>query len=178
MDKTLPIILELDVPKHADEILSFTKTVLSAILAHKDLTKAQQQRIKLIVVELVTNSIKHAVGKTSQIKLLIDHPTLTIQKLEKGLQIEFTSSHQQIPFAEIDKTINIAFSEENKYQIQTLDKYKFQFLNSPSAAVNIEDIPEHFGFYIITMASDSFVYQYDPISKENQYIVRINTSGN
>ncbi len=174
MDKSLPIILELDIPKHTDEILSFTKSVLAKILSHKELTVAQQRRIKMIVIELVTNSIKHASGADSQIKLLIDHPTLTIQKLEKGLQIEFTSSHQQIPFEELDKTIRISFSEENKHHIKTLDKYKFKFLNPLTEGLSIDDMPEHFGFYIITLASDSFIYQYDPDSNENQYIVRIN----
>lgn len=177
MAKSLPITIELDIPKHPSEILSFTKMVLSNILSHRELDIAEQRRIKLILIELVTNTIKHASGADSQIKLLIDHLTLTIHKLEKGLQIEFMSSGQQIPFEEIDKTISISFSEENKHHIKTLGKYKFKFLHPGREGLNIEDIPEHFGFYIITLASDSFVYQYNPESTENQYTIKINIPG-
>lgn len=176
MAKSLPITLELDIPKHPSEILGFTKMVLNNILSHRDLDVAQQQRIKMILIELVTNTIKHAAGVDSQIKLLIDHLTLTIHKLEKGLQIEFMSS-QQIPFEEIDKTIRIAFSEENRHHVKTLGKYKFKFLHPDREGLNIEHMPEHFGFYIITLASDSFIYQYHPESGENQYIVKINIPG-
>ena len=173
MENAFPIILELQTPQSADKILSFTKTVLSRINEHKELSTEQQRRIKLILIELVTNSIKHSEDGTSQIKLVIDHPSLTIQKSEKGLQIEFSSGSQQIPFPEIDKRLKISFSEQNKHHIQTLDKYKFRFLNPYLEGLTIEHMPEHFGFYIITMASDSFIYQYDPEVKENRYIVNI-----
>lgn len=173
MNNSLPILLELQVPKRADEILSFTKSVLSKIMDCKELNIKQQRKIKLILIELVTNSIKHSTNADSRIKLIIDNPSLTIQKLEKGLQIEFTSNEQQIPFEEIDKTIKISFSKENKHHIQTLDKYKFKFLNPFAEDIDIEQMPEHFGFYIITLASDSFIYQYDPEAKENHYIVNI-----
>ncbi|MEJ2880826.1 hypothetical protein [Pedobacter sp. GR22-6] len=173
MTNAFPIILELETPQSVDEIYSFTKSVLKAVNEHKELSMDQQRRIKLILIELVTNSIKHSEDGTSQIKLVIDHPSLTIQKFEKGLQIEFSSGSQQIPFEEIDKRLKISFSEENRHHIQTLDKYKFKFLNPYLEGLNIEHMPEHFGFYIITMASDSFIYQYDPESKENRYIVNI-----
>lgn len=173
MAKSFPILLELQTPESVDEIYSFTKSVLEKINAHKELNQDQQQRIKMILIELVTNSIKHSEEGTSQIKLVIDHPSLTIQKLEKGLQIEFSSGSQQIPFPEIDKKLKISFSEENKHHIQTLDQYKFKFLNPYLEGLTIEHMPEHFGFYIITMASDSFIYQYDPEVKENRYIVNI-----
>src|SRR5215217_34147 len=173
MKNAFPISLILQIPKHPDEILSFTKSALAEIMKCKELDIDHQRRIKIILVELVTNSIKHSLNTDSQIKLIIDHPSLTIQKLEKGLQIEFTSSEQQIPFEEIDKTIKISFSKENKHHIQTLDKYKFKFLNPFAEGLDIEHMPEHFGLYIITLASDSFIYQYDPESKENRFTVNI-----
>jgi hypothetical protein len=174
MSKTLPIILHLDIPKHVDEVFSFTKAVLATIMEHKELDLAQQRRVKMIMVELVTNSIKHSTDENSSIKLVIDHPTVCIEKFEKGLKIEFSSTTQQIPFEEIDKTIKISFSEENNHHIQTLDRYKFKFLNPFVEGLSLDQIPEHFGFYIITLASDSFVYQYDPVMKENRYTVNLN----
>ncbi|WP_316788122.1 hypothetical protein [Pedobacter frigoris] len=174
MEQSFPIILELETPQNVDDIFSFTRTVLQKIMQHKDVSLAEQRKIKLILIELITNSIKHSTDGNSQIKLVIDHPSLSIQKFEKGLQIEFSSSSQQIPFEDIDKTLKISFSEENRHHIQTLGKYKFKFLNPYlEEGLSIEHMPEHFGFYIITLASDSFIYQYDPDDKENRYIVNI-----
>jgi len=172
MNNSFPIILELETPQHPDEIFSFTKMVLAKILNYKILNIAHQQKIKMILVELITNSIKHSADHSSQIKLVIDKPSLSIQKFEKGLQIEFSAS-QQIPFEEIDKILKISFSEENMHHIQPLDSYRFKFLNPHKEGFDIEHMPEHFGFYIITIASDSFIYQYDPEAKENRYIVHL-----
>ncbi len=174
MNNTFPVVLELDnVPKHADEILSFTREVMQQIMDCRELDLPTQRRIKMILIELVTNSIKHSGAAGSQIRLVVDEPSVTIQKKEQGVQIEFTSSEQQIPFEEIDKTIKISFSTENKHHVKTLDRYKFRFLDPFKEGLNIEHMPEHFGFYIITLASDSFVYQYDPDKRENHYIVNI-----
>jgi len=175
MDKTFPVVLELDVPKDPGDIFSFTKAVMQQVMNFRELDLATQRRIKMILIELVTNSIKHSGQSDSQIRLVVDEPSLTIQKKEKGVQIEFMSSEQQIPFEEIDKTIKISFSTENKHHVKTLDRYKFRFLDPFKEGLNLEHMPEHFGFYIITLASDSFVYQYDPEKKENHYIVNINT---
>jgi len=174
MTKSFPIIVELEVPQKAEEILSFTKTVIAKINQHKSLNSEQQGRIKMILIELVTNSIKHGNEGVSQIRLVIDQPSLTIQKSEKGLHIKFSSSSQQIPFKEIDQRLKISFSEQNRHHIQTLDTYKFKFLNPYLEGLTIEHMPEHFGFYIITMASDSFIYQYDPETKENSFLVHLN----
>lgn len=174
MEKSFPIILEVETPQHVDEIYSFTVSVMDKIAEHKELDVEQRRRIKMILIELVTNSIKHSETGVSKIKLVIDQPHLTIQKFEKGLQIEFSCASQQFPFQEMDKTLKISFSEENRHHIQTLGKYKFKFLNPYVEGLSIEHMPEHFGFYIITMASDSFIYQYDPEIKENRYIVNLN----
>ncbi|MBC7567681.1 MAG: hypothetical protein H7223_12040, partial [Pedobacter sp.] len=44
----------------------------------------------------------------------------------------------------------------------------------PEEKPDMEQMPEHFGLYIITLASDSFIYQYDPELRENTYIVHLN----
>ena len=169
----LPITIDVEIPNEADKIYDYTKHILGLILEHTVLDLTHQRRIKLIVVELITNSIKHSNGHPAQFQLIIDHPQLSILKLEKGLQIEF-SSPQQIPFENIEEKLKISFSESNNHLIQPLDKYKFKFLNPVQEdELSLDKMPEHFGFYIITLASDSFIYQYDPEMKENRYIVNI-----
>ena len=169
----LPIVIDVEIPNNPDKIYDYTKHILELILGHIDLDLSHQRRIKLIVVELITNSIKHANEHPTQIQLIIDHPQLSILKLDKGLQIEF-SSPQQIPFENIEQTLKISFSESNNHEIQPLDEYRFRFLNPiHDSELSLDKMPEHFGFYIITLASDSFIYQYDPEIKENRFIVSI-----
>ncbi|TDQ11992.1 ATP-binding protein [Pedobacter metabolipauper] len=172
--KFLPVTIDLEIPNDIDKLYDYAKRVLANILEHVELDVSQQQRIKLILVELVTNSIKHTSDPNTQLQLIIDHPHLSIQKMEKGLQIQFSASSPQIPFENIDHILKISFSQENKHQIQPLDQYRFRFLNPfKDEGLSIDHMPEHFGLYIITLASDSFIYQYDPQLKENRYIVNI-----
>ncbi len=169
----LPITIDVEIPNDTDKIYDYTKHILDIIMEHLHLDLSHQRRIKLIIVELITNSIKHSNGLPTQFQLIIDHPQLSILKLEKGLQIEF-SSPQQIPFENIEQKLHISFSESNNHEIQPLDRYRFRFLNPiRKDELSLDRMPEHFGFYIITLASDSFIYQYDPEMKENRYIVNI-----
>jgi hypothetical protein len=170
-----PIILNLDIPNDPDKIYEYTKDILTTLLEHIDLDLGYQRRIKLIVVELLTNSIKHSSEATTAIQLVIDQPHLSIHKVEKGLKIAFSSNSPQIPFEDVKNILNISFSESNTHNIQPLGAYKFQFLKpAPEEELDITQMPEHFGLYIITLAADSFVYQYDPELGENTYTVRLN----
>ena len=107
-----------------------------------------------------------------EIRLTIDHPQLTIEKVDVGLQIKFKGA-EQIPFEEVDKTIKVYFSKANSLDIKIVDPYRFKFMDAFRENMNIEQLPEHFGLYIITMASDNFEYQHDPESRENTFIVNV-----
>jgi hypothetical protein len=172
---TFPITVKLDIPNDPEKIIEHTKHILSNILEHVSLDLGYQRRIKLILIELITNSIKHSPEAFTSIQLIIDERHLSIQKIEKGIKIAFSASSPQIPFENVNNILNISFSESNRHNIQPLGQYKFKFLKpNHEEKPDIEQIPEHFGLYIITMAADSFVYQYDPEQGENTYIVHLN----
>ena len=170
---SLPITINLEIPNDPEKIYECTKSILANIQEHVALDLGYQRRIKMIVIELITNSIKHASGDLTQIHLTIDHPSLSIQKIEKGVKIEFSAPSPQIPFKELGKTLNVSFSDVKKHDIQPLSPYKFQFLKpAETDAVDIDHIPEHFGLYIITKAADQFTYQYDPELGESSFVVQ------
>jgi hypothetical protein len=172
---TSPILVDLNIQNDPEKIFENTKNILSIILEHISLNIEYQQRIKLILIELITNSIKHSQEKFTAIHLVIDQPRLSIQKIEKGLKIAFSAGSPQIPFENIQKKVKISFSEENRHHIQPLGEYKFEFLKpDPKENPDLDQMPEHFGFYIITLAADTFVYQYDPDLKQSSYIVHLN----
>ena len=172
MEQTSPIVIDLDIPKNPDEISDYIRMVLFKLAEHTKLGIDVERRIKLILIELITNSIKHSSDESGLIKLTIHHPSITIEKVDKGIHIKFSS--ESLPFEEVNKTIKVSFSEENNHQIKILDKYKFQFLDPYKERITLDYLPEHFGLYIITLASDKFIYQYDPHLEENSFIVSVN----
>ncbi|MET3113870.1 anti-sigma regulatory factor (Ser/Thr protein kinase) [Pedobacter sp. CG_S7] len=173
MPDTTPIKIGIKIPNDPNEIQEYTLKVINAISRHVSLTAKIQRKIKLILIELVTNSIKHSEDPDALIRLTIKHPKLTIEKVDVGLQIKFQGA-EQIPFQEANKNIKVSFSENNSYHVKIIDQYRFQFIDSFNENMNIDRMPEHFGLYIITMASDSFEYQHNPKSNENTFIVNVN----
>jgi hypothetical protein len=169
-----PVKINLKIPKTPDEILDYIHQVIAALQEKVKLEDATVRNIKLILIELVTNSIKHSNDDEALIQLSFSHPTLTIEKVDKGLQIEFSGDSHKIPFVDVDKTVMVNFSEQKRQHIKILDKYQFKFLDAYKEGISIEYMPEHFGLYIITLASDSFIYQHDPKLQENRFIVNIN----
>jgi hypothetical protein len=168
-----PTTIGLRIPDNPDDIQSYIFEVLGELGKYITLTKALERRIKLILVELITNSIKHSTDPDALLQLTINHPQLTIEKIDVGLQIVFEGA-EQIPFKELDKTLQISFSENNSHDIKVTDHYKFRFLDNFKDDMSINHFPEHFGFFIITVASDSFEYEHDPILRKNTFIVQVN----
>jgi hypothetical protein len=170
-----PVVnINLKIPQDPDGILRYINQVLAELEKSVTLEQGIIRKIKLILVELVTNSIKHSNDEHAEINLSLNHPTLTIQKVDKGLQIEFAEDSHKIPFVDVNKTVMVSFSDQKKHHIKILDKYQFKFLDAYKEGISIDYMPEHFGLYIITLASDSFVYQHDPKIQENRFIVNLN----
>ncbi len=170
MNNNLPVTLQLEVPRYVKEIRAFTQRIVALVLANIVLSSAEISKVKMIIVELTTNSIKHDLGGQAEIKLLIDRSILTIQKVHKGGMLTFSSS-EQFPFNSVGKVLGISFSDENRHDIKILDAYKFQFLERTVVPLSIADVPEHFGLHIMVAASDIFTYEYCPIMNENKFTV-------
>jgi hypothetical protein len=173
MNNLSPTKIGLRIPDHPDDIQSYIFEVLDELSKHMTLTEDLERKVKLILIELITNSIKHSSDPEALLQLTITQPTLTIEKIDVGLQIIFEGA-EQIPFKEIDKTMQVSFSKNNSHDIKITDHYKFRFLDNYKDNLSIDHFPEHFGFFIITVASDSFEYEHDPESKTNTFIVQVN----
>jgi len=174
MKEPLPKQIGIKIPKTAEGILPYVNEVLGLLHQHIELSEDKVRKIKLIIIELVTNSIKHSKDDNALIEFTFNHPTLTIQKVDKGLQIEFAGDSEQIPFVELDRTIQVHLSESQQHHIKIIDPYRFKFVDNYQEGMSIEFMPEHFGLYIITLASDSFIYEHNPESLENRFIVHLN----
>jgi phosphoglycerate-specific signal transduction histidine kinase len=159
------------VPSHPDGIIGYVKGTVDDLSGRVNLDINVIRRLKLILTELVTNSIKHSKDTLSFIKITVKLPTIVVQKTDRGCQIQFIK--QSLPFNEINKKNQVSFLNESNYQIEILDKYKIKFVDPFKDGFVLDQIPEHLGLYIITLASDHFIYQYDPKSGENSFIASL-----
>jgi anti-sigma regulatory factor (Ser/Thr protein kinase) len=173
MEEPSSLHIAIKIPNRAEDILDYVNQVIHALGDRIRLDDRVRRNVKLILVELVTNSIKHSNDDEASIRVSFNHPTLTIQKVDKGLQIQFASNSKQIPFVDINKTIQVSFSEKKKQHIKVLNQYEFEFVDAYKEGLELNSLPEHFGLYIITLASDRFIYRHDPLLMENRFIVNL-----
>jgi anti-sigma regulatory factor (Ser/Thr protein kinase) len=171
MKSEKPFKLQLQVPRNPNEIQGDIKDILKSLSEKIFIGLKLERNLKLIFTELITNSIKHAPDGFSHLQVTIKDSEILIQKTDKGSQIKFTQ--QLLPFEEVNKVIDVTFPNENNCQIEILDKYRFKFLDPYKMEIRLDHLPEHFGLYIITLASDNFIYEYNPELKENYFIIML-----
>ena len=168
------IQIRLDIPDRPDEIKRFISETLVVISSHLTLNEQVERNLKLILIELTTNAIKHSTDPNASLKLTINHSQLTLEKIGLGPQIKFRGS-EQMPFKNINQHLQVSLSKNMMHLIHVQEQYRFRFMGSIKDESDVQNLPENFGFDIITMASDVFEYHHDPIAQINTFLVKINT---
>lgn len=129
-------------------------------------------KAKIIIIELLTNSLKHSNSESTLIHVNMDEKGLIITKLDNGnplsLLADTNSSQQKIP---VSNDILHTLYARSKMKDQIHFSYEENKMND---IVKTNDIVEHFGLLIITKAADEFIYTYSHQTKENAFIVTIN----
>ena len=161
-----------------ETIYPFLKGVVAFIEQHS-LEKEEELSFKtrVIVTELLTNSIKHTTGNVTGLELNITDDALTIKKIDEGDPFHITNPSAEWPFTDlVDTTITIYADALNGLFAKVTAPYNLSFYTEsyPVDDVILTDISEHFGLVIICRASNSFVYQYNPSSKQSIFTVTIN----
>lgn len=170
MGLKLPVIIRAEIPESPEEINNFIKQLIELVKQYVSLKTSVERNYKLILVELITNTIKHVKkGEGSNLELYFDDPRIEIIKTDKSYTLVF--DNMTMPFNSFNKHLTV-FLSGNKHDILVLDYYKFQFLERQQQELNsLETLPEHYGLKIITAASEKFIYEYKPSTKENIFSV-------
>ena len=128
-------------------------------------------KAKIIVTELLTNSLKHAGVNSTIVDVKISEHDINILKVDFGNPLSLIQKNYpintKIPisndilhtlYAILDsgKNINFFCDEINMDDI-----------------LAVENIVEHFGLLIITKAADKFTYHYNEQTKENLFEVTL-----
>lgn len=133
-------------------------------------------KAKVIITELLTNSIKHAGDVPTQVELLMNYDSLTITKTDSGKP--FDLKHESLSWPLPPTTANpltIYADALNGLFARIASPYSLSFYAEeyPENGEFFATISEHYGLMIICRASDSFVYEFDNAAKKNTFIVNI-----
>jgi len=149
------------------QMLEFVETNLPASTrAGKTIFNA-----KVVLTELLTNSIKHSGSSDTLITIEARNSSLLITKTDTGNPLSLIdndlSSTKKPITNDILHTL-YAVSERNDHLHFVCEENKMEDI------LAIDDIVEHFGLLIITKAADNFTYSYDHSTKSNIFKVILN----
>ena len=138
-------------------------------------------KAKMIVSELLTNSIKHANDEFTIIELSANNETFIIKRIDNGKPFNLKGPDGerdvlQWPLTNSAETpIKIHADQLNGLFAHVVSPYslKFHAINYTDEAVVFPDISEHYGLMIICRASDSFIYELDPASLKSTFTATI-----
>lgn len=174
-----PIRQLLIFPNRADKIYTFIQKVIGFIEQHIPEEKAQQITFntRVIITELLTNSIKHAGPGETGIELALTSTTFIIKKTDEGAPFDFKRDNLSWPLPDgLVSPVKIYSDTLNGLFANVLSPYSVAFYTESYTGTDEDytDISEHYGLVIICRASHNFVYQYNPRSRQNIFTVTIN----
>lgn len=151
----LPVIIQAEAPDKPEEIDAFVKQVLLLVNNNIVLNKPVERNCKLVLIELITNAIKHVKGYQNIIEIHIENNILKIRKIDKGPGLSIEKLKKDNSYIR-----NYIISEEDNCTLIFVDK-------DNRIENDVILFPENFGFEIITKASQYFSYSYDETNKSN-----------
>lgn len=163
-------------------IYPFLKDVVAFIKKNLPAKAAQIVfKTKMIVSELLTNSIKHTNGEFTLLELIAAADNFIIRRIDNGKPFNLTgpgnnTDRLQWPLTgNLKKAIKIHNDHLNGLFAHITSPYSLSFHaeSYSEGEVIFPDISEHYGLIIICRASDSFTYQLDPASMSNIFTVTI-----
>lgn len=133
--------------------------------------------IRQVIIELLTNGVKHSCAGRSMVKISLTDERMLIYKNDYGKVFvpgDF-SSWPLVPGAVGQKvTIQTGDFYSLWAVIESETSVCFELEEYPVGMVGPDsDLPQHFGFLILTKASRRFSYRYNPDDGSNHFIVEI-----
>lgn len=132
-------------------------------------------KIEVILIELLTNGIKHAGTKETFLDITVDGSHINIDKKDFGNRYQpgnITSLLIHNPGHRELLTKDGLHSMYAVVESDTRIKFTCEEVNDDES-LDVNDLMEHFGLLIITKASDNFTYEYNIDMGLNTFSVQI-----
>ena len=135
--------------------------------------------VKLIVIELVTNAIKHSGQAHVYFDLLLDDDCISIVRKDKGKPVSFVTEQM----GTISKPFDTSIAEKIKLYGDGLNALFVEILNDGTLKFTSEEfvtaysgvlnLSEHFGLLIISRSGSNFTYHFNERNRQNEFKVII-----
>jgi anti-sigma regulatory factor (Ser/Thr protein kinase) len=142
-------------------------------------------KAKWVIIELLTNAIKHSGMIEVAIEITTNENELIIEKTDDGnplrLPVQDTQAQLVWPLKNIPSgTISVYEDDMHMLYGRIESDCSVTFFaeakNQEATSFPIENVAEHFGLLIITKSTDSFTYSYDEKTRTNSFKCTINTN--
>lgn len=153
------------------------------INARMVLDESVLQKVKMVLVEMMTNAIKHSGDTESLIKIDLSEAQIVISKSDTGntMAIDIYGLKWDWPLPGIhhlNTRLNIYQQNESRLMAILIGNCRLQFYidkeeNLNDSSFDIKNIHEHFGLMIITRACKSFEYFFDIGNCTNNFIATV-----
>lgn len=183
----------MDVPVHQQMVFTNKEEMIYPFL--KDVAAFINTRLpgkaaqivfkaKMIITELLTNSIKHANDEFTLIELIANNHQFIIRRTDNGQPFHLNNPENKAALLKwplpdhLESPFKIYSDHLNGLFAHITSPYSLNFYAEcyPEETVVFPDISEHYGLMIICRASNSFIYELDPVSLKNTFTATIQLS--
>lgn len=160
------------------------KMTMEISKTHQPVDLTIMSKIKWVLSEMLSNVIKHSGVNECRLNMMISEKQLIIEKEDSGnpLALNDFDNNKKITWPLRQTTENQNFqiyhNGIDSLRVRTAGQNKaiffideFKDLKVPESPI---DISEHFGLLIMTKASDTFMYEFDPDKKVNRFTSNFN----
>lgn len=164
-----------EIPKN----LKLCETHISQRIGKNQLELVTMARIKWIIGEMLSNTVKHSKVDKCLLNIIISDEELIIEKEDSGkpLVLNDFDSGKSISWPSHAKSEDLNFqiyhNGTDSLRVRTTGTNKAIFfidqLRDTDMPVLLDDISEHFGLLIITKSSDEFTYEFDTRINANRF---------
>ena len=167
-----------------DRVAPLLDEVIKTVAPLLNIPVARQEEVifksKVVISELLTNTIKHTHQKTTLLEAIIYSNKLCFIRRDYCAPLHFPASQHRealswpLPQNRTGEKIVVYEDDLNALWITvTPTGAEFSVTPKPTEDCNINSLHEHFGLLLITLSSDRFHYEYNPNTAENLFDVCI-----
>lgn len=136
-------------------------------------------KIKWVIMELLTNAVKHSGERESVIKIGFSHDAVVLEKEDYGKPLVLVAQDKKKimwPLEDVVRPVDfpIYHNGMDSLCVRTDASGKATFFIEALAEMEmpalLSDTSEHFGLLIMTKASDEFAYEHHPATGLNRFI--------
>jgi anti-sigma regulatory factor (Ser/Thr protein kinase) len=164
----------------AEELYPLTVVVVDLIKQQNDLAEAAVRKVKLVLMELLTNALKHNGGVQTYIQVSVSKDSVILTRADRGNAIAIISNGFRLEWPlpgrhHTGRVISFYGDDSGMLNGALKNNCHIRFFIEETGRdeINKLHLPEHFGLMIITRACSNFEYEFDIDTCTNKFTATI-----